>query len=168
MDSLRRVPTGPYSIDSLLLCQFRNDINIGVVIQVLAPGYFHERIGQSDEFSIGLEILGCGHGNELNGTFIAEFHVGPLTHGEDGFGRGHTVVGDEDLADGAVASTIFDVVFDGFGGRGRGGGWIEGGGIEGGVGLGNVGWSEIDTVGEGALDGAEDALGGLDGFGCEM
>ena len=39
---------------------------------------------------------------------------------------------------------------------------------EGGVGLGNVGWSEIDTVGEGAFDGAEDALGGLDGFGCEM
>ena len=76
-----------------------------------------------------------------------------MTHGEDGFGRGHTVVGDEDLADGAVASAIFDIVFDGFGGRGRGGGWIEGGGIEGGVGLGNVGWSEIDIVGEGASDG---------------
>jgi hypothetical protein len=82
-----------------------------------------------------------------------------LTHGEDGLGGSHAVVGDEDLADDAVASSGFDVVFDeGGGGVGTAGegGFVEGGGAEGRVG---VGGGDI-FVEEGALELAKDVLFG--------
>ena len=81
-----------------------------------------------------------------------------MTHGEDGLGGGHTVVGDEDLADDSVPPAGFDVVFDlGGGGFAAGeGGFVEGGGLKGG---GAGGFGDI-FVEEGALDLAEDVLFG--------
>mmetsp|Transcript_9802 Transcript_9802/g.14587 ORF Transcript_9802/g.14587 Transcript_9802/m.14587 type:complete len:503 (-) Transcript_9802:439-1947(-) len=57
-------PARPYSINTLLLGNFANNIHVGVVVGVLSSRNLNERIGQADELSIGFEILGGGHGNE--------------------------------------------------------------------------------------------------------
>mmetsp|Transcript_15041 Transcript_15041/g.36104 ORF Transcript_15041/g.36104 Transcript_15041/m.36104 type:complete len:678 (-) Transcript_15041:325-2358(-) len=132
-------PSGPHRVHSLLLRNFDNDVDVGVVVQVLSRRNFYVSISQTDEFGIGLEIFGRGHGDELHGAFVPEFHVGPLTHGHDGFRGRHAVVGDEDLADGAVASARLHVVLDGFGIGGRGRRVLERCRPEGAVGLGDVG-----------------------------
>mmetsp|Transcript_45652 Transcript_45652/g.84712 ORF Transcript_45652/g.84712 Transcript_45652/m.84712 type:complete len:571 (+) Transcript_45652:813-2525(+) len=128
-------PPGPDGIDAVLLRELDNHVDIGVVVQVLAPGHLHERIGQTDELGVRLEVLGRGHGHELDGPFVAELHVGPLPHGKDGLGRGHAVVRDEDLPDDAVSSAALHVLLQGVGGGGRlDGRHGQGGGIRGGRG----------------------------------
>ena len=72
-----------------------------------------------------------------------------MAHREDGFGGSHTVVSDKDLADDAVSSAGFDVVFNQrIGGVGAG----EGGFVEGGCSEGRAGGLGYIFVEEGALD----------------
>mmetsp|Transcript_33963 Transcript_33963/g.74704 ORF Transcript_33963/g.74704 Transcript_33963/m.74704 type:complete len:459 (+) Transcript_33963:4774-6150(+) len=106
----RVAPTGPDGIDALLLGNLGDNINVGVVVKVLPGGDLDEGIGETDELGVGLEIFRGGHGNELDGALISKLHVGPLTHGQDGLGGCHTIVGDKDLLDGKVAAAALDVV----------------------------------------------------------
>mmetsp|Transcript_15385 Transcript_15385/g.22712 ORF Transcript_15385/g.22712 Transcript_15385/m.22712 type:complete len:304 (-) Transcript_15385:177-1088(-) len=103
-------PARPYSINTLLLGDFANNINVGVVVGVLSSRNLNERIGQTDELSIGFEILGGSHGYEGDRLLVSELHVSPLPHGKNGFGCGHTVVGNEDLTDGTVSAAGGNII----------------------------------------------------------
>lgn len=122
-------------------------------------------ISQTDELSVRLQILRSGHGNELDGVFIAKLHVCPLAHRKDGLGCSHTVVRNEYLANDTVATTSLDVILNSL--DGAAGGSLEGCGPKGGVGLGNGCGAKIIVLEEGTLDRAKDALlRGRDGLGC--
>ena len=110
-------PAGPDGVDALLLRDLDDDVDVGVVVEVLAGRDLDEGVGEADELGVGLEVLGGRHGDELDGVLVSELHVGPLPHGQDGLGRGHAVVGDEDLLDGEVAAAALDVVLEGRAGR---------------------------------------------------
>ena len=105
-------PTGPHSVATLLDSQFRDEFNVGVVVSVNTSRNFNIGVGQSDEFSIGVDVLRRGHGNELNSAFVSKFHVGPLTHGHDRLGGSHTIVSDQYLFDGSTSSSCFDIILD--------------------------------------------------------
>ena len=117
-------PAGPDGVDAVLLSDLGDDVDVGVVVEVLAGGDLDEGVGQPNELGVGLEVLGGGHGDELDGVLVAQLHVGPLPHRQDGLGGGHTVVGDEDLLDGEVAAAGLDVVLEG--GAGAGGLGLDG------------------------------------------
>ena len=117
-------PAGPDGVDAVLLGDLGDDVDVGVVVEVLAGGDLHKRVGQPHELGVGLEVLGGGHGDELDGVLVAQLHVGPLPHRQDGLGGGHAVVGDEDLLDGEVAAAGLDVVLEG--GAGAGGLGLDG------------------------------------------
>ena len=74
-------PTGQYGIDSLFLCDLGDEVDVGVVVEILSGKYLYEGIGETYVLCVGLEVLGCGNGDELDGFLVSEFHVGPLTHG---------------------------------------------------------------------------------------
>ena len=38
-----------------------------IVLEVFFGGYLYEGIGVTNVFCLGLEVLGCGHGDELDG-----------------------------------------------------------------------------------------------------
>mmetsp|Transcript_31793 Transcript_31793/g.73040 ORF Transcript_31793/g.73040 Transcript_31793/m.73040 type:complete len:400 (-) Transcript_31793:14-1213(-) len=103
-------PPGPHGVHSVLHCDLHDHVHVRVVVQILSRRHLHERVGQTDKLRVRLDVLGRGHGDELQALLVTQLHKGPLSHGEDGFGGGHAVVGDQDLADGTAAAAGFDVV----------------------------------------------------------
>ena len=148
-------PAGPDGVDALLLGDLGDDVDVGVVVEVLAGGDLDEGVGQPHELGVGLEVLGGGHGDELDGVLVAQLHVGPLPHRQDGLGGGHAVVGDEDLLDGEVAAAGLDVVLEG-----GGAGAADGLGLDGRHGQLSTGTARIMCDGmRGAAE--QSAAGGL-------
>mmetsp|Transcript_49137 Transcript_49137/g.139181 ORF Transcript_49137/g.139181 Transcript_49137/m.139181 type:complete len:406 (-) Transcript_49137:115-1332(-) len=115
-------PAGPHRVDVVLLGNIDNDVDVSVVVRVFAGRDLHVGVSELDELGVGLEIFGGGHSHELDGVLVAQLEVGPLAHGEDGLGRGHAVVGDQDLTDRPVTAVLLDVLLERVGGAGAGGG----------------------------------------------
>ena len=103
-------PTRPDSIHTVFNGHFGNQVHIGIVLRVLSSRNFHKRVSKTNEFGIGLNVLGTSHGHKLNGAFVSEFHVRPLSHREDGFGGGHTIVGNQDFANDAASSALRNIL----------------------------------------------------------
>lgn len=74
-----------------------NQLDVGVVIIIRAPGYLHVLISHPDVVCICLQIFRCCHHRELNCALIAENFVGPFSYGSNLLDSRNTVVGDEDL-----------------------------------------------------------------------
>merc|ERR1719199_1015003 len=100
-------PAGPDSVNALGDGGLDDEVDIGVVVGVLATRNLDKRVGKADELRVGVEVLGGRHGDELDGALVTELHVRPLAHGKDRLGRSHAVVGDQDLADRKVAAALF-------------------------------------------------------------
>mmetsp|Transcript_4093 Transcript_4093/g.8427 ORF Transcript_4093/g.8427 Transcript_4093/m.8427 type:complete len:283 (+) Transcript_4093:5304-6152(+) len=110
---LRRVtPSWPDGVCTDFLGDFGNEFDIGIVIRVLSGRHFDKGIGQADKLGVGLNVFGTCHGHKLDGMFVSKGHVSPLSHGENGLGGGHSIVGNQNLFDDSIATAILDVVFN--------------------------------------------------------
>ncbi len=72
----------------------------------VVDAYLNKTISQTDELRVGIQVFRGGHNHKLNRAVVAQLHVCPLTHGEDGLGRGHAVVGNQDLLSGWVGGWV--------------------------------------------------------------
>ncbi|KAH3673865.1 hypothetical protein OGATHE_001845 [Ogataea polymorpha] len=65
-------PAGPDSVYFGSLCNLDNQVHVGMVVVVRSSRNFDVLVGHSDVIGIRVEVLGSGHGDELDGSFVAK------------------------------------------------------------------------------------------------
>mmetsp|Transcript_55423 Transcript_55423/g.129764 ORF Transcript_55423/g.129764 Transcript_55423/m.129764 type:complete len:317 (-) Transcript_55423:289-1239(-) len=106
----RMTPSRPDRVNFLLLCDFADQVHVGVIVRVLTTWDFNISVCEADEFGIRIQVIGGGHGYELKAPIKAQLHICPLSHRQHGFSCRHAVVGDENTAQRAVAPILLNVV----------------------------------------------------------
>jgi hypothetical protein len=99
-------------VDVHALGNIDNELDVCVVVVVCATGDLDVLVRHADVLCVCLQILGCGHDGELDGTLIAKCLVSPFADGADLLDGGNTVVGNEDVGDDRVAIVGGDKVLD--------------------------------------------------------
>mmetsp|Transcript_146255 Transcript_146255/g.255417 ORF Transcript_146255/g.255417 Transcript_146255/m.255417 type:complete len:201 (+) Transcript_146255:5839-6441(+) len=102
-------PPRPHSINTLLHSNRDDKVDIGIVVLVAACRDLNDLVGQSNEFCVGLQIFRSRHGDKLNCILIPKLQVSPLHRGMNELGGGHTIVSNQNLADGIVSATRLHV-----------------------------------------------------------
>mmetsp|Transcript_21960 Transcript_21960/g.54329 ORF Transcript_21960/g.54329 Transcript_21960/m.54329 type:complete len:606 (-) Transcript_21960:134-1951(-) len=113
----RVAPSRPHRIHPLTLGDVHDEVHVCIVVGIFATWHLDEVVSIPDELRVGLEVLRSGHGDELDGVFVAQLVVRPPAHGYDRLGRRHAVVGNEDFPDDALAAVRGDVAGQRFSGR---------------------------------------------------
>mmetsp|Transcript_76358 Transcript_76358/g.123473 ORF Transcript_76358/g.123473 Transcript_76358/m.123473 type:complete len:477 (+) Transcript_76358:1893-3323(+) len=109
-------PTWPNSLHSLRLRDFADEVDVGVVVHILACRDLHERVCEPDVVGVGIQVFPGSHGHEVEGCNTrgqTSFHMRPLPQRNHSFCGCHAVAGDEDPLQRLAATAVGHIVCEG-------------------------------------------------------
>mmetsp|Transcript_92515 Transcript_92515/g.239543 ORF Transcript_92515/g.239543 Transcript_92515/m.239543 type:complete len:542 (+) Transcript_92515:5342-6967(+) len=105
-------PSRPDCVHLLGLRGLADEVNVRIVVHILARRNLHERVGQADELRVGVEVVAGRHDDKLEDLVEAQLEVGPLAHREDRLRSCHAVVRDEDPLQHPAAAPLLNVLLE--------------------------------------------------------
>ena len=106
-------PARPHCVRTDALGDVDDELHVGVVIVVGTAWHRHELVGELDVGSVGLDVVGRGHGDELDHVVAPKGLKGPLPDGTDALDTGDAIVSDKHAAQGPLPPVRPDKLLEG-------------------------------------------------------